>query len=113
MKSIIIAGLLLGMAHGAQAAPYANVEANQSIVDGEVSTTIDLHVGTEGTFEGGSWYVQGGPTLVDGASEEVEMSGKAGASMSVSDALSIYGELSFMTGVDLAVGTKAGVKYSF
>lgn len=113
MKSIIVAGLLLGCAHGVQAAPFANVEANQSIVDGEVSTAIDLHVGTEGSFAGGSWYVQGGPVLIDAATEEVELSGKAGGSLAVSDEMSIYGELSFVTGEDLAVGTKAGVKYVF
>ena len=113
MKSIIVAGLLLGCAHGVQAAPYANVEANQSYVDGEVSTAVDIHVGTEGSFAGGSWYVQGGPVLIDGATEEVELSGKAGGSLAVSDELSIYGELSFLTGTDLAVGTKAGVKYVF
>ena len=112
MKSIIVAGLLLGCAHGVQAAPYANVEANQSIVDGEVSTAVDVHVGTEGSFAGGSWYVQGG-LLIDAATEEVELSGKAGGSLAVSDELSIYGELSFVTGEDLAVGTKAGVKYVF
>lgn len=113
MKSIIIAGLLLGCAHGVQASPYANVEANQSIVDGEVSTAIDLHVGTEGSFANGAWYVQGGPVLIDAATEEVELSGKAGGSLVVNDELSVYGELSFVTGEELAVGTKAGVKYVF
>lgn len=113
MKSIIVAGLLLGCAHGVQAAPYANVEANQSIVDGEVSTAVDIHVGTEGSFDGGSWYVQGGPVLIDAETDEVELSGKAGGSLAVSEGLDIYGELSFVTGDDLAVGTKAGVKYVF
>ena len=81
--------------------------------DHQVSTAVDLHVGTEGSFAGGSWYVQGGPVLIDGATEEVELSGKAGGSIEVSDELSIYGEQSFVTGTDLAVGTKAGVKYVF
>ena len=38
MKSIVIAGLLLGAAHGAHAAPYLNVEANQSYSGGSLGT---------------------------------------------------------------------------
>ena len=111
MKSIIFAGLLLGCAHGVQASPYLNVEANQGYSGGEYqSTGVDVHAGVEG--EG--WYVQGGPFLVstpDG--NDVELSGKAGGSVGVTDDLSVYGEVSFVTGEELGVGTKIGAKFTF
>ena len=37
----------------------------------------------------------------------------AGGSVAVSDKASFYGELSAMTGDELSVGTKLGMKYSF
>jgi len=111
MKSIIAAGFLLGCAQGAIAGPYANIEANQGYSGGEYqSTGVDVHAG----IEGDGWYVQGGPLLVSTSDgNEVELSGKAGGSISVSDALSVYGELSFVTGDELGVGTKLGAKYNF
>ena len=114
MKSIIIAGLLLGAAHGAaQAGPYVNVEANSGFTGSDYTGTVtDAHVG----IEGGGWYVQGGPALLspDGGDTEVELSGKAGGSIDVTDALSVYGEVSFITGDDdNSYGTKVGAKFSF
>ena len=58
--------------------------------------------------------MQGGPLLVstpDG--NDVELSGKAGGSVSLSEGLSLYGEVSFVTGEELGVGTKLGAKFSF
>ena len=111
MKSIIAAGFFLASAPGAIAGTYANIEANQGYSDGEYQATgVDVHVGIEG--EG--WYLQGGPLFVstlDG--NEVELSGKAGGSVSLGDALSVYGEVSFVTGDELGVGTKVGAKYNF
>ena len=111
MKSIIAAGFLLACAPSAIAGPYANVEANQGYSGGEYqSTGVDVHAGIEGE----AWYLQGGPLLVsspDGG--EVELSGKAGGSVSFGDALSVYGEVSFVTGDELGVGTKLGAKYNF
>jgi hypothetical protein len=114
MKSIIASGLLLGMAHGAAiAGPYANIEANSGFVGSDLSgTATDVHVG----FEGANWYVQGGPVLIqpDGGEGDVELSGKAGGSYAISDALSLYGEVSFQTGEDdNSYGTKVGAKYNF
>lgn len=114
MKSIIASGLLLGMAHGAAiAGPYANVEANSGFVGSDYSGTVtDVHVG----YEGANWYVQGGTALLapDGEDGSVELSGKAGGSYGVNDALSIYGEVSFITGKDdNGYGAKVGAKYSF
>ena len=113
MKSIIAAGFLLGCAQGAIAGPYANIEANSGFYGSNYGgTATDVHVG----FEGTNWYVQGGPALLqpDGGDGDVELSGKAGASYSVNDALSVYGEVSFITGDDEnGYGTKVGAKYKF
>ena len=113
MKSIIAAGFLLGCAHGAIAGPYANIEANSGFVGSDYSgSATDVHVG----YEGSNWYVQGGPVLLapDDGDGDVELSGKAGGSYSLSEALSLYGEVSFQTGEDdNSYGTKVGAKYSF
>ena len=114
MKSIIIAGLLLGASHGAAiAGPYVNVEANSGYAGNDYTgTVIDNHVG----YEGNNWYVQGGPAVVlsDGAESELELSGKLGGTTSLSERLALYGEVSFLTGDnDTSYGTKAGLKYLF
>ena len=114
MKSIIASGLLLGMAHGAAiAGPYVNVEANSGFVGSDYfGSATDVHVG----YEGANWYVQGGTTLLapDAEDGSVELSGKAGGSYPLSEALSVYGEVSFMGGEDdNSYGTKVGAKYSF
>ena len=114
MKSIILAGLLLGAAHGAaQAGPYVNVEANSGFTGSDYTGSVtDVHVG----YEGANWYVQGGPALLapDAGNGDVELSGKAGGSYPVSDALSVYGEASFITGDDdNGYGAKVGAKYNF
>ena len=104
MKSFIIAGLLLGASHGAAIAGFTGSEYG--------STVIDNHVG----YEGSNWYVQAGPAIVtgDGTDPEVELSGKLGASAPLSEDLSLYGEVSFITGDDSnSYGTKAGLKYNF
>ena len=104
----------------ALAGPYVNVETNAGwIGEDYIGATTDLHVGYEGTFgEDVSYYVQAGPALVavDGEDTETEFSGKAGLGIPVSDAIGVYGEVSFLTdddADDLGVGGKLGVKYSF
>lgn len=115
MKSIIAAGLLLGMAHGAAiAGPYVNVEANSGWSGTDYGgTVIDNHVG----FEGAGWYIQGGPSIVSpdgGGDSTVELSGKAGGSTNLSEDVSLYGEVSVITGEDAnGYGTKVGLKYTF
>ena len=117
MKSIITSGLLLGAAHGmfvsAQAGPYVNIEANSGFAGSDYAgTVIDNHIG----YEGERWYIQGGPAIVspDGGDSEVELSGKAGASVPLGENLSAYGEVSFITGdEESSYGTKAGIKYNF
>jgi hypothetical protein len=114
MKSIIASGLLLGMAHGAAiAGPYVNIEANSGFVGSDYGGSVtDVHVG----IEGANWYVQGGPALLspDGGDGDVELSGKAGGSYGVTEALSVYGEVSFITAEDdNNYGAKLGAKYNF
>ena len=112
MKSIIAAGILLTAGTSAIAGPYANVEANSGFTGSDYQGTVtDVHVG----YEGSNWYVQGGPALIqmDGEDGDVELSGKAGGSYSLSEALSLYGEVSFISGEDYGYGTKVGAKYNF
>jgi hypothetical protein len=107
-------------AGAAMAGPYVNVEANSGFTGSNYSgTTTDLHVGYEGTAgESASWYVQGGPSLVspDGGESDTVFSAKAGGAVGVTDALSVYGEVSLATGAngaDNGYGTKAGLKWAF
>ena len=81
-----------------------NVESNLSYPDGDYSTgTTDLHVGYEGSTDNVSYYVQAGPAFVHTDSTddtETELSGKVGASLAVSEDLSVYGELAGISGED-------------
>tara|TARA_R100000988_G_C3929770_1_gene130850 strand:+ start:280 stop:618 length:339 start_codon:yes stop_codon:yes gene_type:complete len=112
MKSIIATGILLGFSTAAVAGPYVNVESNSGFLGSDHSaSSIESHVG----FEDDSWYIQAGPALVlpEGGDTEIELSGKVGASIPVNEALSAYGELSFLTGSKNSYGVKAGAKYNF
>ena len=103
----------------ALAGPYVNVEANAGWTgDDYNSTTTDIHVGYEGEVGAGSYYVQAGPAIVaaDGVDTETRFSGKAGLGLPISDALSAYGEVSFLTAEDeddFGLGGKLGLKYNF
>ena len=119
-KSVFAATAALSMSAGAAlAGPYVNVEANAGWTgDDYTGATTDIHVGYEGEVGAASYYVQAGPAIVavDGADTETEFSGKAGLGIPVSDALGVYGEVSFITAEDaddLGVGGKLGVKYNF
>ena len=120
--AIIAAGAASFMAAPAFAGPYVNIETNAGYTGGEYgSSTTDFHVGYEGDVaENVSYYVQGGPALVnvDGEGTENEYSGKVGLGVDLSDRLNIYGELSLLTvgqefEEDLNAGAKAGVKFTF
>ena len=122
IKSIFAATAALSVSDGAAVAgPYVNVEANAGWTgDDYTGSVTDIHVGYEGALgdTGASYYVQGGPAIVavDGADTETEFSGKAGVGVPVTDAIGVYGEVSFLTtddSDDLGVGGKLGVKYSF
>ena len=105
----------------ALAGPYVNIEANAGWTgDDYTGATTDVHVGYEGAIgeSGASYYVQAGPAIVaaDGVDTETQFSGKAGLGIPVSDAVGVYGEVSFLTADDsddLGVGGKLGLKYNF
>ena len=122
IKSTFAAVAALSMTSGAAfAGPYVNVENNAGWVGNDYSAaTTDLHVGYEGDLgSDASYYVQGGPALVsiDGEDTETEFSGKAGVGISLSESLSAYGEVSFLTmgsdSDDTNYGTKLGLKWTF
>ena len=103
----------------ALAGPYVNVETNAGWVgDDYTAATTDLHVGYEGEAGAASYYVQAGPAIVavDGEDTDTQFSGKAGVGVPVTDALGVYGEMSFLTAEDeddFGLGGKLGVKYNF
>jgi hypothetical protein len=103
----------------ALAGPYVNVETNAGWVgDDYTAATTDLHVGFEGEAGAASYYVQAGPAIVavDGEDTDTQFSGKAGVGVPVSDALGVYGEMSFLTAEDeddFGLGGKLGLKYNF
>ena len=120
-KSVFAAAAALSMSAGAAlAGPYVNVETNAGWVgDDYTAATTDLHVGYEGEAgESASYYVQAGPAIVavDGEETDTQFSGKAGVGVPVTDALGVYGEMSFLTADnddDFGVGGKLGLKYNF
>ena len=119
-KSVFAATAALSMSAGAAlAGPYVNIETNAGWVgDDYTAATTDLHVGFEGEAGTASYYVQAGPAIVavDGEETDTQFSGKAGVGVPVSDALGVYGELSFLTADDdddFGLGGKLGVKYNF
>ena len=119
-KSVFAATAALSMSAGAAlAGPYVNIETNAGWVgDDYTAATTDLHVGFEGEAGAASYYIQAGPAIVavDGEETDTQFSGKAGLGLPVSDAIGVYGELSFLTAEDeddFGLGGKLGVKYNF
>ena len=106
-------------AGAALAGPYVNVETNAGWVgDDYTAATTDLHVGFEGEVGSAGYYVQAGPAIVavDGEDTDTQFSGKAGVGVPVTDALGVYGEMSFLTADDdddFGLGGKLGLKYNF
>tara|TARA_B100002019_G_scaffold26096_1_gene19993 strand:- start:172 stop:543 length:372 start_codon:yes stop_codon:yes gene_type:complete len=122
IKSVFAATAALGLSAGAAVAgPYVNVETNAGWTGSNYTgATTDFHVGYEGALgESASYYVQGGASLLtpDGGSDDTVPSGKAGLGLALTDALSAYGEVSFVgsgdSDVDRGYGGKLGVKYNF
>ena len=112
-------------AGAAFAGPYVNVEANASYPDGDYTgATTDVAVGFEGTASEGkiAYYIQGGPAFVhDEAADDTEtqFGGKVGASVGISEDLSVYGEISGISNEDaqgediVDFGGKIGAKFTF
>ena len=113
------------LSSAAFAGPYVNVEANGSYPAGEYAGgNLEAQVGYEGTTEGGlSYYVSAGPTVphtdapATGEDKfgDVELAGYIGASKSLTDSVSAYGEVygQTTTGDDNAYSCKVGVKFVF
>ena len=119
-KSVFAATAALFTSAGAAlAGPYVNVETNAGWVgDDYTAATTDLHVGFEGESGVASYYIQAGPAIVavDGEDTETQFSGKVGLGVPVSDAIGVYGEMSFLTADDnddFGVGGKLGAKFNF
>ena len=116
MKFFAILPAALFAAAPAVAGPYVNIENNAGFVGSDFQGhTTDFHVGIEGAGAVGSWYIQGGPSVVtpdDGESDTI-LTGKLGGSVNASKKVSVYGELSAAFDDVNSYGTKAGVKYSF
>ena len=123
-KPLIAAAAAAPLFAGAAfAGPYVNVESNDSYPDGDYTTgTTALHVGFEGSTDKVSYYIQGGPAFVHTDSTddtEGEISGKVGASVAVSEDLSVYGEIAGITGEDssnddiIDWSGKIGAKFTF
>ena len=119
LKTLIASSAVVGsavLASPALADIYVNPEFNGgSYGDDYLGGTLNLDVGYELSEGAYSFYIQGGPAIVmpEGVDSEVEFAGKFGGSVAVTEKASIYGELSGMTGDELSVGTKLGMKYSF
>ena len=103
----------------ALAGPYVNVEANSGFTGSDYTgTTTDAHVGWAGENGAVSYGAQIGPSFVvtDGGESDTVLSGKVYGSVAATEALSVYGELSFAGGADDAdngYGTKVGATWSF
>ena len=109
------------LSSAAFAGPYVNVEANGSYPDGEYSSgNLEAQVGYEGSTTGGlDWYVSAGPTVSHTESSDdfgdVEIAGYLGASKSLTEAVSAYGEVYGQTTAsdDNDFSGKVGVKFVF
>ena len=102
----------------AMAGPYVNVESNANYTGSDYnSRATDLHIGYENALGDLAYYIQGGKTIAaaNGVDSESNFSGKLGGSVSATDKLGVYGEVSFsqVEDADNNYGTKLGAKYSF
>jgi len=118
MKKIALALAATLASTPAMAGPYVNVETNADYTGSDyTSRATDLHIGYENELGSLAYYVQGGKTInaADGVDSESNFSGKLGASVSATDKLGLYGEVSFaqVEDADNTYGTKLGAKYSF
>tara|TARA_Y100001963_G_scaffold91428_1_gene125957 strand:- start:282 stop:647 length:366 start_codon:yes stop_codon:yes gene_type:complete len=116
---LVVATALIGGTAAQAGNLYVNGEYNGITVgDDNLGGTTELHIGYEGDagVDSFNYYLQAGPAFLspDGADSDTQLSGKVGAGIQVSDNLSGYGEVAFVTGDDEnTYGTKLGVKYAF
>ena len=108
-------------AGAAMAGPYVNIEANSGFTGADYTgTTTDAHVrATLALLAKASpgmlrWVLASSPLTV--LTVRLFSLVKTGASVAATERLSIYGEVSFATGIDDAdngYGTKVGATFSF
>jgi len=119
IKSLVLGAAATAVALApthALAGPYLNPEFNGATVgDDYLGGVLNIDVGYEGGQGAYSWFIQGGPAVVmpDGAEDEVEFAGKFGGAVQVAENVSVYGELSGITGDEFSWGSKLGLKYAF
>ena len=118
MKKISLAIAASLFSAPVMAGPYVNVESNANYTGSDYeSRSTDLHIGYENNLGDLAYYIQGGKTInaADGVDSESNLSGKLGGSISATDKLGFYGEVSFaqVEDADNTYGTKLGAKYSF
>ena len=122
MKAFAVALLGLAVTAPAMAGPYVSTKSEfKGDEDGYSKTVHQARLGYGWKLDNGiKPYAElgGGLSAADGAENSSRISGKAGIGVPVTDALSAYGELSFITAEDeflddLGVGGKLGVKYNF
>ena len=118
MKSIALALVASTFAVPAFAGPYVNVETNANYTGSDyTSRATDLHIGYENSLGSLAYYVQGGKTInaADGVDSDSNFSGKLGGSISATEKLGVYGEVSFsqVEEADNNYSSKIGAKFSF
>ena len=118
MKKITLALAATLFSSPVLAGPYVNVETNADYTGSDyTSRATDLHIGYENNLGSLAYYIQGGKTInaADGVDSDSNFSGKLGASVSATEKLGLYGEVSFaqVEDADNTYGTKLGAKYSF
>ena len=118
MKKIVLALTASIFTVPAIAGPYVNVETNASYTGSDyTSRATDLHIGYENSLGSLAYYIQGGKTInaADGVDSDSNFSGKLGGSVSATDKLGLYGEVSFsqVEDADNTYGTKLGAKFNF
>ena len=118
MKKISLAIAASLFSAPVMAGPYVNVESNANYTGSDYeSRSTDLHIGYENNLGDLAYYIQGGKTInaVDGVDSESNFSGKLGGSISATDKLGFYGEVSFaqVEDADNTYGSKLGAKFSF
>ena len=118
MKKITLALAATLFSSPVLAGPYVNVETNADYTGSDyTSRATALHIGYENELGSLAYYAQGGKTInaADGVDSDSNFSGKLGASVSATEKLGLYGEVSFaqVEDADNTYGTKLGAKYSF
>ena len=119
MKYPIIFAYASMIAGPAFAGPFVNVEANAALSGSSYAGTItEALAGYEGSSGNFSYYGQIGPALVtpDSGDTTVQLSGKIGGGVDVTEKLNVYGEYWALTGGEvenLTSNFKLGAKYSF